>query len=127
MAKTKKTTKVTVDEVILPAVEKKTNTRRTGTNATTAWKKEVTFLQNQLEEAKLDFANMSRGNKERIALIALQESKLQLISMIILRRLDGDGVDDLEGLSGKINWWFVVTNFNTVVKLIKEIIAVIKN
>lgn len=76
-------------------------------------------LRTGLEKLKDDYDNA-------LTKAELEKTRVELIAQIILDRLDGDGTNDLEGLSGKINWWFVVKNFNNIVRMIQEIISVVK-
>lgn len=128
MAKAKKTTNVVTNnpELNKEAATLSTTPAKKSPSMTTRLKTQVASLKNQLEQVNIDNLHLSEDNHQKQYLIAAQETKLQLIASIIFSRLDGDGVNDLEGLSGKINWFFVVRNIGNIASMIKEIIAVVK-
>lgn len=53
------------------------------------------------------------------------QSKFARITLAIAERFDADGIDDLT-LPKKVNFMYILTNAKGVVKLIKEIITIIK-
>ena len=54
------------------------------------------------------------------------QCKVAKITAALSERLDADGIDDIN-LPKKITWLWVLANVGSVSKMIKEIIAILKN
>jgi hypothetical protein len=103
----------------------KTTTRRT--SQVSKLRDQVATLKADLKTSQLQVEEVMESNHAIARAFNNNQTKLQQIVNIILERFDGDGNDDIYGLDSKITWWWVIRNINTIAKMIREIVDVIRD